>query len=166
MSEKESDYSKSLKNKEMKEENIENRNEETSSNMKLLNDKFNRICLNYLQSISDVQKECFEIIENNVKANKRLQEKWLFSGKTDDDYYDNSSDILKRYLNQLVIQLNDSTETMTKINEISNNLTSTTLEAIKDNLSNYSKIFVANQDLCTKLTKNWISTFTYTKNST
>lgn len=163
MSEKESDYSKSLKNKEMKEENIENRNEETSSNMKLLNDKFNRICLNYLQSISDDQKECFEIIENNVKANKRLQEKWLFSGKTDDDYYDNSSDILKRYLNQLVIQLNDSTETMTKINEISNNLTSTTLEAIKDNLSNYSKIFVANQDLCTKLTKNWISTFTYTK---
>ena len=163
MSEKESDYSKSLKNKEMKEENIENRNEETSSNMKLLNDKFNRICLNYLQSISDVQKECFEIIENNVKANKRLQEKWLFSGKTDDDYYDNSSDILKRYLNQLVIQLNDSTETMTKINEISNNLTSTTLEAIKDNLSNYSKIFVANQGLCTKLTKNLISTFTYTK---
>lgn len=163
MSEKESDYSKSLKNKEMKEENIENRNEETSSNMKLLNDKFNRICLNYLQSISDDQKECFEIIENNVKANKRLQEKWLFSGKTDDDYYDNSSDILKRYLNQLVIQLNDSTETMTKINEISNNLTSTTLEAIKDNLSNYSKIFVASQDLCTKLTKNWISTFTYTK---
>ncbi|HEX6294607.1 MAG TPA: hypothetical protein VFZ46_05580 [Nitrososphaeraceae archaeon] len=163
MSEKESDYSKSLKNKEMKEENIENRNEDISSNMKLLNDKFNTMCLNYVQSISDVQKECFEIIENNVKANKRLQEKWLFSGKTDDDYYDTSSDILKRYLNQLVIQLNDATETMTKINEISNNLTSTTLEAIKDNLYNYSKIFVANQDLCTKFTKNWISTFTYTK---
>ena len=122
MSEKEPDDPKSLKNKDIKEENIEKINEEISSNMKLLNDKFNTMCLNYLQSMSDVQKECFEIIENNVKANKRFQEKWFFSDKT---YDDNSSDILKKYLNQLVIQLNDSTETMTKINEISNNLTST-----------------------------------------
>jgi hypothetical protein len=161
MSEKESDDPKSLKNKNVKEEHIEKINEEISSNMKLLNDKFNTMCLTYLQSISDVQKECIEIIENNVKANKRFQEKWFFSDKT---YDDNSSDILKKYLNQLVIQLNDSTETMTKINEISNNLTSTTLEAIKDNLTNYNKIFVANQDLCMKLTKNWISA--YTKNNT
>src|ERR671910_428350 len=103
MSEKESDDVKSLKKKEAKEENIgENINEEISSNMKLLNDKFNTMCLNYVQSISDVQKGCIEIIENNVKANKRFQEKWLFSDKADDD---NSSDILKRYLNQLVIQL-------------------------------------------------------------
>jgi hypothetical protein len=157
MSEKESDDPKSLKNKNVKEEHIEKINEEISSNMRLLNDKFNTMCLTYIQSISDVQKECIEIIENNVKANKRFQEKWFFSDKT---YDDNSSDILKKYLNQLVIQLNDSTETMTKINEISNNLTSTTLEAIKDNLTNYSKIFVANQDLCMKITKNWISAYT------
>lgn len=157
MSEKESDDPKSLKNKNVKEEHIEKINEEISSNMRLLNDKFNTMCLTYIQSISDVQKECIEIIENNVKANKRFQEKWFFSDKT---YDDNSSDILKKYLNQLVIQLNDSTETMTKINEISNNLTGTTLEAIKDNLTNYSKIFVANQDLCMKITKNWISAYT------
>lgn len=81
MSEKESDYSKSLKKKDMKEENIENRNEDISSNMKLLNDKFNTMCLNYVQSISNVQNECFEIIENNVKANKRLQENGFFQAK-------------------------------------------------------------------------------------
>ncbi|MGI9011288.1 MAG: hypothetical protein ACR2F1_08890 [Nitrososphaeraceae archaeon] len=39
MSNKESDDVKSLKKKEVKEENIENINEEISSNMKLLNDK-------------------------------------------------------------------------------------------------------------------------------
>ncbi len=163
MSAKESGDVKSLRKTDVKEVNSEKINEEISSNMQLLNDKFNAMCLTYIQSISDVQKECFEIIENNVKANKRFQEKWFFSDKTYDDY-DNSSDILKKYLNQLVIHLNDSTETMTKINEISNNLTNTTLEAIKDNLTTYSKIFVTNQDLCMKLTKNWIST--YTKNKT
>jgi hypothetical protein len=163
MSAKESGDVKSLRKTDVKEVNSEKINEEISSNMKLLNDKFNTMCLTYIQSISDVQKECFEIIENNVKANKKFQEKWFFSSdKTSDDYY-NLTDILKRYLDQLVIQLNDSTETMTKINEISNNLTSTTLEAIKDNLTNYSKIFVANQDLCMKLTKNWISAYTSKK---
>ncbi|MGI9009839.1 MAG: hypothetical protein ACR2F1_01450 [Nitrososphaeraceae archaeon] len=155
-------YNESQIKKNIREQK-EGKYKKLSCNTKLLNDKFNTMCLNYLQSISDVQKECFEIIENNVKANRKFQEKWFFSSDKTYDDYDNSSDILKRYLNQLVIQLNDSTETMTKINEISNNLTNTTLEAIKDNLTNYSKIFVANQDLCMKLTKNWISTYTSKK---
>jgi hypothetical protein len=45
MSEKESDDPKSLKNKNVKEEHIEKINEEISSNMRLLNDKFNNFIL-------------------------------------------------------------------------------------------------------------------------
>jgi hypothetical protein len=41
------------------------------------------MCLTYIQSISDVQKECFEIIENNVNANNTtlnsIQENMMIS---------------------------------------------------------------------------------------
>jgi len=55
------------KEKNIREQKEENNNKKLPYNIKLLNDKFNTVCLiNYLQSISDVQKECIEIIENNV----------------------------------------------------------------------------------------------------
>ncbi|MGI9010306.1 MAG: hypothetical protein ACR2F1_03845 [Nitrososphaeraceae archaeon] len=96
---------KNLKTKAVKEVNIENTND-IPSNIKILNDKFNTMCLNYVQSISDIQTEYIKIIENTIKANNRIRE---------------------------------------------------------ENMTNYSKIFAINQDLCMKLTKDWLSI--YTKNN-
>ena len=58
------------KNRDQKEEN---NNKKSPCTIKLLNHKFNTMSFfELLQSISDDQKECFEIIENNVKANNIL----------------------------------------------------------------------------------------------
>lgn len=64
---------KNLKTKYVKEENIENIND-LSSNIKILNNKFYTMCLNYIQSISDIQTEYIKIIENTIKANNRIRE--------------------------------------------------------------------------------------------
>jgi len=60
-------------------------------------------------------------------------------------------------------QLKDSTETLEKINEINNKVTSSALGALNDYFNSYNKVFVANHNLCKKIAESWL-TF-YTKNS-
>jgi hypothetical protein len=144
--------SKDLKKRDVNEESVENKGQ-LSSNIQLLNDRFNTICSNYFKSFSDIQTECGEIIENNIKANKKFREKWM-SDKSE------NYDILERYLKLLVDQLNDSTDTLVKINEINNKFNYISLNVLNDYLSSYSKIFVANHDLCKKIAKNWLSFYT------
>lgn len=144
--------SKNLKKKDVKEEYPVNKNL-SFGNLQSFSNEFNNICSSYLHLFADIQKECTEIVENNIKINKRYQEKW-FSGKT------GNSDLLESYLQLLNDQLSDSTETMEKINDIRSKVTSASLGALNDYFSSYNKIFVANHELCRKIAKSWLSFYT------
>lgn len=145
---------KNLRTKDVKEEYSGNKN--LSLGNLMFTDEFNNICSRYFHSFADIQKECTEILENNIKTNRRFREKW-FSGKS------SNPDLLETYLRLLNDQLNDSTETIEKINEISNKVTSSTLDTLNDYFSSYNKIFVANHNLCKKIAESWL--IFYTKNS-
>lgn len=147
--------SKNIKKKDVKEEYSENKNL-SFGNLQMFMDEFNNICSSYFRSFADIQKECTEILENNIKTNRNFREKW-FSGKF------SNPDLLERYLQLLNDQLKDSTETLEKINEINNKVTSSSLGALNDYFNSYNKIFVANHNLCKKIAESWL-TF-YTKNS-
>jgi hypothetical protein len=49
-------YNESQNKKNIREQKEGNNNKKLSCNIKLLNDKFNTMCLNYIQSISDLQR--------------------------------------------------------------------------------------------------------------
>lgn len=65
--------------------------------------------------------------------------------------------MIENYLKLLIDQLQDSTEIISKISEINNKITSNSLKVVNDYFTSYSKIFVANHELCKKIAKNWLS---------
>ena len=112
----------------------------------------------YAQAISDLQQEYIEASRNAIQTATSVQKQFANNNSSNFNNI-NVSDTASPYIQNFVKQSNDSTNNIIRMADINHQLTLNVLNALRENVKNYSRTVEASAEFNSNLAKAWTSSY-------
>ncbi len=111
----------------------------------------------YAQAISNLQQEYIEASRNAIQTTTSVQKQFANSNSNFNNLI--VSDTAAPYIQGLIKQSNDSTNNIIRMADINHQLTINVLNALRENVKNYSRTVEATAEFNSNLAKAWASSY-------
>ena len=111
----------------------------------------------YAQAISNLQQEYIGASRNAIQTTTSVQKQFANSNSGLNNVV--VSDTAAPYIQSLVKQSNDFTNNIVRMTDINNQLTINVLNALRENVKNYSRTVEATAEFNSNLAKAWTSSY-------
>ena len=111
----------------------------------------------YAQAISNLQREYIEASRNAIQTTTSVQKQFANSNSGLNNVI--ISDTTAPYIQNLVKQSNDFTNNIVRMTDINNQVTINVLNALRENVKNYSKTVETTAEFNSNLAKAWTSSY-------
>jgi len=111
----------------------------------------------YAQAISNLQQEYIEASRNAIQTTTSVQKQFANSNSNFNNLV--VSDTAAPYIQGLIKQSNDSTNNIIRMADINHQLTINVLNALRENVKNYSRTVEATAEFNSNLAKAWASSY-------
>lgn len=111
----------------------------------------------YAQAISNLQQEYIEATRNAIQTTTSVQKQFANSNSNFNNLI--VSDTAAPYIQGLIKQSNDSTNNIIRMTDINHQLTINVLNALRENVKNYSRTVEATAEFNSNLAKAWASSY-------
>ena len=111
----------------------------------------------YAQAISNLQQEYIGASRNAIQTTTSVQKQFANSNSSFNNVI--ISDTTAPYIQNLVKQSNDFTNNIVRMADINNQLTINVLNALRENVKNYSRTVEATAEFNSNLAKAWTSSY-------
>jgi hypothetical protein len=111
----------------------------------------------YAQAISNLQQEYIEATRNAIQTTTSVQKQFANSNSNFNSLV--ISDTTAPYIQGLIKQSNDSTNNIIRMTDINHQLTINVLNALRENVKNYSRTVEATAEFNSNLAKAWASSY-------
>jgi hypothetical protein len=111
----------------------------------------------YAQAISNLQQEYIEASRNAIQTTTSVQKQFASNNSNFNSLI--VSDTATPYIQGLIKQSNDSTNNIIRMADINHQLTLNVLNALRENVKNYSRTVEASAEFNSNLAKAWASSY-------
>ena len=111
----------------------------------------------YAQAVSNCSKSTIEASRNAIQTTTSVQKQFANSNSGLNNVI--ISDTTAPYIQNLVKQSNDFTNNIVRMTDINNQLTINVLNALRENVKNYSRTVEATAEFNSNLAKAWTSSY-------
>ena len=111
----------------------------------------------YAQAISNLQQEYIDASRNAIQTTTSFQKQFANNNSNFNNII--VSDTATPYVQGLIKQSNDSTNNIIRMADINHQLTLNVLNALRENVKNYSRTVEASAEFNSNLVKAWTSSY-------
>lgn len=112
----------------------------------------------YTQAISNLQQEYIEAVRNTIQTMTSVEKQFANSNSSNSNNVD-VSDTAALYVQGFVKQSNDFTNNVIRIADINNQLTINALNALRENVKNFSRTVEATTEFNSNIARAWATTY-------
>ncbi len=111
----------------------------------------------YAQAISNLQQEYIDASRNSIQTTTSVQKQFANNNGNFNNFV--VTDTATPYIQGLIKQSNDSTNNIIRMADINHQLTLNVLNALRENVKNYSRTVEASAEFNSNLVKAWTSSY-------
>jgi hypothetical protein len=112
----------------------------------------------YAQAISNLQQEYIEAVRNTIQTITSVEKQFANSNSSNSNNVD-VSDTAAPYVQGFVKQSNDFTNNVIRIADINNQLTINALNALRENVKNFSRTVEASTEFNSNIARAWATSY-------
>jgi hypothetical protein len=112
----------------------------------------------YAQAISNLQQEYIEAVRNTIQTITSVEKQFANSNSSNSNNVD-VSDTAAPYVQGFVKQSNDFTNNVIRIADINNQLTINALNALRENVKNFSRTVEASAEFNSNIARAWATSY-------